>query len=208
MIETRTNGSPYETRAVQGIELRAAKDDEPAKIVGYAAVFDSLSEELWGFREIILPGAFDRALKEKHDVRALVEHDSRLILGRTKSGTLGLDVDKVGLRSSITLPDTQAARDAQTSIERGDIDGMSFAFVPKTEEWRLEDGIDIREIHDVDLYDVSVVAYPAYPETSVSLRVATRAVEHCAELQLARKAAGARVPFSIRERQQMLAERR
>jgi HK97 family phage prohead protease len=158
-----------ERRSVR--EVRA-KDD--AKIEGYAAVFNSLSEELFGFREIIMPGAFDRALREGHDVRALVNHDPNQILGRTKSGTLKLSVDERGLMAEIDPPDTQAARDALTSIKRGDIDGMSFAFRTITDNWRMEDGEQIRELVDVELLDVSVVAYPAYSATQVS----ARAIEH------------------------------
>ena len=163
-----------ERRALAGVEVRA--DGEPA-ITGYAAVFNSLSEELWGFREIIMPGAFDRALKEKHDVRALVNHDPNQIIGRTKSGTLKLDVDDKGLKVDITPPDTQVGRDVLASLKRGDIDGMSFAFRTISDQWRTEDGEEIRELLDLELVDVSVVAYPAYSDTSVS----ARALDHVKE---------------------------
>ena len=163
-----------ERRALAGVEVRA--DGEPA-ITGYAAVFNSLSEELWGFREIIMPGAFDRALKEKHDVRALVNHDPNQIIGRTKSGTLKLDVDDKGLRVDITPPDTQVGRDVLASLKRGDLDGMSFAFRTLSDQWRTEDGEEIRELLDLELVDVSVVAYPAYSDTSVS----ARALDHVKE---------------------------
>ena len=162
-----------ERRALTGIEVRA-KDGGPTKIVGYAAVFNSMSEELFGFREIIMPGAFDRAMREKHDVRALVNHDADQIIGRTKSGTLVLSVDERGLKAEIEPPDTQAARDAVTSIKRGDLDGMSFAFRTLTDAWRTEGGQEIRELKDLELIDVSVVAFPAYSATTVS----ARALEH------------------------------
>jgi len=162
-----------ERRALTGIEVRA-KDGGPTKIVGYAAVFNSMSEELFGFREIIMPGAFDRAMREKHDVRALVNHDADQIIGRTKSGTLVLSVDERGLKAEIEPPDTQAARDAVTSIKRGDLDGMSFAFRTLTDAWRTEAGQEIRELKDLELIDVSVVAFPAYSATTVS----ARALEH------------------------------
>jgi Escherichia/Staphylococcus phage prohead protease len=159
---------------VERRSIREVRAKDEGKIEGYAAVFNSLSEELWGFREVIMPGAFDRALKEEHDVRALVNHDPNQILGRTKSGTLKLSVDDHGLLAEIDPPDTQAARDALTSIRRGDLDGMSFAFRTLTDAWRMEDGVQIRELLDLELLDVSVVAYPAYPETQVS----ARALEH------------------------------
>jgi hypothetical protein len=165
-----------ERRALAGVEVRAEGEPE---IRGYAAVFNSLSEELWGFREIIMPGAFDRALKEKHDVRALVNHDPNQIIGRTKSGTLKLSVDDKGLRAEISPPDTQPGRDVMASLKRRDLDGMSFAFrVPEGgDSWRTEDGQEIRELRDVELVDVSVVAYPAYAATSVS----ARALDHVKE---------------------------
>ena len=163
-----------ERRAITGIEVRAA-EGKPTKLSGYAAVFNSMSENLGGFREIILPGAFDRALREGHDVRALVNHDPDQIIGRTKSGTLALSVDAKGLRAEIDLPDTQAARDVLTSVKRGDIDGMSFAFRTLTDAWRTQDGEAIRELVDLELLDVSAVAYPAYPATSVSARALDQA---------------------------------
>lgn len=163
-----------ERRALAGVEIRS--EGEPI-IEGYAAVFNSMSEELFGFREVILPGAFDRALKEKHDVRALVDHDSGKILGRSKSGTLSMKVDKKGLRVEITPPDTQIARDTVTSIKRGDLDGMSFAFRTITDQWRTQDGEQIRELVDLELLDVSVVAYPAYQATQVSARAISHAKE-------------------------------
>lgn len=161
-----------ERRALVGVEVRAADGAAPV-ITGYAAVFNSLSEDL-GFREMLMPGAFDRAMSEGHDVRALVNHDPNQILGRTKSGTLKLSVDEKGLRAEITPPDTQIARDALTSIKRGDMDGMSFAFRTITDEWRMQDGEEIRQLTDLELVDVSVVAFPAYAATSVS----ARAIEH------------------------------
>lgn len=158
------------------VELRAkeAKEGEAPSIEGYAAVFNSMSEELMGFREIIMPGAFDRALEEGHDVRALWNHNSDMVLGRTKSGTLRLSVDEKGLKIENDLPDTQAGRDALTLIKRGDVDQMSFAFRTIKDQWRTEEGEQVRELLDVELLDVSPVAYPAYAETQVS----ARALEH------------------------------
>lgn len=178
-----------ERRALAGVEVRA--EGEPG-ISGYAAVYNSLSEELWGFREVILPGAFDRALKEKHDVRALVNHDPNQIIGRTKSGTLKLSVDEKGLRAEIAPPDTQVGRDVMASLKRGDLDGMSFAFRTIKDQWRTEEGQEIRELVDVELLDVSVVAYPAYSATSVS----ARALEH---VKASKEAPPAGVPNEVNQ---------
>jgi len=158
-----------EMRVMGGkLEIREAGDNK--KIVGYAAVFNSLSEDLGGFREKINPGAFRAAIK-KSDTVALFNHDSNIVLGRTSAGTLELKEDKTGLFMEIDPPDTQAARDLMVSIERGDIKQQSFGFIVKNDSWETIDGEEIRTIGEVEeLYDVSPVTYPAYPDTSVALR--------------------------------------
>lgn len=158
-----------EKRCWMDCELRVEPGDSP-KITGYAARYNAWSEDLGGFREIIKPGAFRRAVSEGQDVRALVDHDSSMILGRTKSGTLRLSENTVGLRVEIDPPDTTAGRDVVESIRRGDLTGMSFGFTTVADKWGTEGGKPVRELHDLNLFDVSVVAYPAYPDTSVAMR--------------------------------------
>lgn len=150
--------------------LETRQDDVRPRIVGYAAVFETLSEDLGGFRERVMPGAFTRSLRESADVRALIDHDPSKILGRTASGTLTLRATTKGLLAYIDPPNTQLARDVVESIQRGDIDGMSFGFQTKSDEWHNLDGQPIRDLIDVDLFDVSVVTFPAYPATEVGLR--------------------------------------
>lgn len=141
------------------------------KIVGYAAVFNVLSEPLFmGVREKIRPGAFARALSEGQDVRGLVDHKPAMILGRTKAGTLRLSEDQHGLRYEIDPPDTQLGRDTIVSLRRKDLDQSSFGFRVKEEEYNIKDDVVTRELLDVDLFDVSVVTYPAYTQTSVAVR--------------------------------------
>ena len=149
-------------------DVRMKHDDE-GKIVGYAAVFDKLSEDLGGFREKINVGAFANTLTSS-DVRALVDHDGSKILGRNKAGTLTMAEDDHGLRVAITPPDTQAGRDIVESLKRGDIDGMSFAFRTITDDWQMIDGEQIRTLIEVDISEVSVVTFPAYPDTTVAMR--------------------------------------
>src|SRR5262245_2558056 len=135
-----------ETRYLRSTELRAeGADGERPLIVGYAAVFESLSEDLGGFRERIRPDAFTRSLQEGADVRALVDHDPSRVLGRNKAGTLRLRTDTRGLLVEIDPPNTTAGRDIVESIRRGDVDGMSFAFrTPKGgDDWRMEDGVPV-----------------------------------------------------------------
>lgn len=120
---------------------------------------------------MIRPGAFARAIRDKQDVRFLRDHNPSILFGRTKSGTLQLSDTPDGLAFEAEMPDTPEARSAKVSVERGDIDGCSFAFVPTAVEWRSDGDMTVREIVDVDLYDVSIVTYPAYATgTSVDLR--------------------------------------
>ena len=149
--------------------------DASRKIRGYAIVFHSLSQNLGGFREIIMPSAVDRTLTEALDVRALVDHDSGKVIGRTRSGTLVLRKDKKGLKVEIDPADTSYGRDILEVVKRGDVSGMSFAFRTLTDEWRMEDGETIREVHDMTISEVSIVSFPAYQQTSVE--VAQRSLE-------------------------------
>jgi HK97 family phage prohead protease len=156
-----------EYRATRELELRQ-EPGEPLKIRGYAAVFNQLSVPLYGFRERILPGAFKKSIDA--DVRALVGHDPSQIIGRTKSGTLILREDDHGLYAEIDPPNTHPGRDIVESIKRGDIDGMSIGFQVVKDKWSHEDKEQIRELHEVELFDVSPVTFPAYMQTEVFVR--------------------------------------
>jgi HK97 family phage prohead protease len=159
----------HETRNVaQKIEIR--EDGQTPHLVGYAAVFNSLSVDLGPFVEIVRPGAFKRALAGNPDVKALLNHNEDRMLGRTKAGTLALAEDDHGLRIEITPPDTQDGRDVVTNIRLGNYDAMSFAFEVKKQAWDMDAKPPLRELFDVDLFDVAVVTYPAYPDTEVDLR--------------------------------------
>ena len=159
-----------ERRSMQVREFRA---DDEGKIVGYASVFDEETDIGGMFREVVRPGAFARAIKEKQDVRALINHDQNYVLGRTKAGTLKLEEDKRGLWIEVAPPNTQFAADLMESMKRGDIDNMSFAFIATEETWTDRKGdATLRELKDVDLFDISAVTYPAYEGTSVGLRSA------------------------------------
>ena len=151
-------------------------------IRGYAALFNSDSQDLGGFIERIAPGAFDAVMKRGTDVVALYNHDPMFILGRESSGTLRLSIDDRGLRYEIDAPESRA--DVIEAIERGDVRGSSFAFRVKPgqgENWsRDQQGRQIREIREVDgLFDVGPVLKPAYSATESF--VSRRALEHAAE---------------------------
>lgn len=167
-LKTDTNGD-IERRifSAPGFEVRQEGDAAPV-LVGYAAVFDELSEEMWGFQERIAPGAFAKSLGG--DVRALFNHDPNLILGRTRSKTLRIKEDQRGLLVEIDPPDTQLARDLVVSMRRGDVDQMSFGFRTKKDSWDEVNGKVIRTLIDVELFDVSPVTFPAYPQTDIAVR--------------------------------------
>lgn len=160
-----------ERRIVAGLEVRKNGDGKP-KLLGYAAVFNSRSLDLGGFFESIRPGAFARALRAGTDVRAFVNHDPNFIIGRRSAQTLQIEEDARGLRVEISPPDTQVGHDVVENVRVRNLDGMSFAFrVPKGgDDWKLEGEMPLRELLDVDLHEVSIVALPAYPATDVALR--------------------------------------
>jgi uncharacterized protein len=164
--------------SVTDFDIRSA-DGGGNTLVGHAAVFNTETTIMGMFREQIAPRAFRKAIKEG-DVRALFNHDPSVVLGRNKSGTLRLKEDDVGLWYEVDLPDTQAARDLWTSIDRGDINQSSFAF-SVVKELRTEPDEDAGEslplftIKEARLYDVSPVTFPAYEEADVAARVMQRA---------------------------------
>jgi HK97 family phage prohead protease len=171
--------SKKEYRAVAGIGYKKPEEEidekkleemrnAPKKITGYAAVYNSLSEDLGGFKEVIDRGAFGKSIDDtENDIRALVDHDSSKIIGRQSAETLEIREDEKGVYVSITPPDTTAGRDIVESITRGDIDGMSVGFSVSGEKYD-DDGI--RHITEAKLVEVSAVTFPAYKDTEVAYR--------------------------------------
>lgn len=168
-IQTRT--------LVKGLEIREAKDKKYiGTLVGYAAKFDKESRDFGGYVEVIKPGAFKRSLgltDDLHDVRALFGHDSKMILARRSAGTLEISEDSIGLAVSIHLVDTQLNRDTLTNVRAGNLDSMSFGFLPVKQAWAIgqeKSDPDRRELLDVDLLEVSLVAWGQYDDTEISAR--------------------------------------
>lgn len=149
-----------EQRSAGGLELR-----------GHAAVFESDSEPIWGmFIERIARGAFRKALGNKPDVRFLFNHDGQP-MARTANGTLTLREDETGLAFEANIADTTLGRDVYLLVERGDVDQMSFAFTVEADRWQYADeaGLDLRTILEIrDLFEISVVPFPAYRTTDVA----------------------------------------
>ena len=156
-------------KRIFNIETRAEENEEGRKVImGHASMYNTRSENLGGFYEYIEAGAFTSELIDKSDVRALINHDQNLILGRTTSGTLRLNADDMGLRYEFDVPETSYGNDLLVSMKRGDITQSSFAFTVAEDDWSQDEaGNNIRTIKKIDrLYDVSPVTYPAYPDAN------------------------------------------
>lgn len=160
-----------ERRYITADEVRFEDGDTP-RITGYAAVFNSMSEDLGGFREIIVPGAFTRAL-DGSNVPLLVEHEG-LPLADVRTGSLKLSQDERGLAIGADLdPSDPDVQRVLPKLRRGTLRSMSFGFTIARggDRWdRKEDGVTRSIVQVKRLFDVSIVTTPAYPDTSVALR--------------------------------------
>jgi uncharacterized protein len=177
----KTTRSGRECRSLRqglaGVKVDRRADDK-SSIKGLAAVYYREGEpgtEYWLWDDMverIMPGAFDRAIKEQHDARGLFNHDADQLLGRVSAGTLSLSLSSEGL--AYDIPFDKADPDHQrvaSKIDRGDVNGSSFAFIARAVTWeeqKLDDGsyLYIRQIKDLDLFDVGPVTWPAYEGTS------------------------------------------
>lgn len=162
-----TDGSERRTLAwkVPEIELRTAGDGSK-RIVGYASVFNRYSQDLGGWVEMVAPGAFTKTVAEA-DIYGLFNHNVDLVLGRNRSGTMGLAEDVTGLAYDIALNgDDGDAANVAAKVQRGDVTGSSFSFRALDVEWSLTDQeIPLRILRTVRLYDVGPVTFPAYLAT-------------------------------------------
>ena len=157
------------------LELRTESEGEAGVMAGYAAVFNQDADIGGMWRERIRPGAFMDTLKRGDEVFALFNHDPSQVLARNiladgTRGGLRMHEDRSGLKVSIRPYDTPTGREVLTLVKEGGIDKMSFAFLVEDEVWSRKDGVDVREITKVRLFDVSPVTFPAYSGTSISAR--------------------------------------
>jgi HK97 family phage prohead protease len=155
------------------IEVRSAEGTNAPRITGTAAVYNRWSQDLGGFKERILPGAFTRTL-EGADVYALFNHDANYILGHNQAGTLVMRDSPTGLKVEIDPPDNPVI-DALVlgPMRRGELKKMSFAFRTRDDEWREPKKADApweRDLREVELFDVSIVTRPGYTQTDAALR--------------------------------------
>lgn len=183
MIVSRTQ---RQTRSINvALETREAANNDEMYIEGYFVVFNQPTELWKGAFEEIAPTALDKTLS--NDIRALINHDTRLVLGRNKSGTLELKVDSRGLWGRIKInPNDSEAVNVYERVKRGDVSQCSFGFnvVSEETEWRDDGGVKWT-ITEVDLHEVSVVTFPAYEETGVQAR--QKDVEAYREKQILQK---------------------
>lgn len=162
-VERRVNTVEFDVR-------NGEASSDGMSFTGYAAVFNSPSEPL-PFTEVIREGAFKRSLKSRNEIKLFMNHNTDVVLGSTRAGTLKLTEDSRGLLAQAELPDTSAGRDLSVLMKRGDVSSMSFGFSvpPKGDSWS-GDG-STRELHQVRLHEVSIVTgFPAYEATTASVR--------------------------------------
>lgn len=170
------NQTEMETRSLfEASELRLeTREHKMPKIIGLASVFNDLGQPIIGFpefKEKVLPGAFKKTLARGDEVVALFDHDFGQVIGRRSAGTLKMEETSRGLRVSIDPPDTTLARDLITNIKAGNLKGMSIGFtIPNGgSRFIIEDETELREISEIDLFEVSVVAMPVFDATTVNL---------------------------------------
>lgn len=165
-------------------ELRIATAADGTRTITASIPYNSPSVDLGGFTEIIAPGAFTSALEPDADVLCLRDHDSKLLMGRTKSHTMTLQDTPAGLVYTCTLPNTTSGQDLAESIARGDLDATSFGFTTTADKWAADDsGNVVRTLVSVELLECSPCSFAAYPESSVSIRscptdIRTKLSEH------------------------------
>jgi uncharacterized protein len=166
---------------------RAEEENNEMIIEGYFALYEAETELFTNSYEIISKGAFDKTLN--NDVRALWNHNTQYVLGRSRSGTLELKTDEKGLYGLIRLPDTQYAEDLYSLIKRGDVDQCSFGFNILDESLEeLANGGYRWRINEIDLHEISVVTFPAYENTTVQAR--SKEVQKLQERKLQEKKKG------------------
>ena len=198
---SKTRPPAQERRYLDNGELRVKSDSSgKQKIAGYATKFGVLSEDLGGFREQIDPHAFDACLAANPDVRGLWNHDANHILGSTTAGTLRLSVDSTGLHYEIDPPNTSMAKDLMVSMQRGDVTQSSFGFICTDDSWEDSQGGLIRTVRQAQLFDVSPVTFPAYPDATSGVR-ARDALRTCPlhlrdKVKLTKKVDGEHLPAS------------
>lgn len=155
---------------VDSIELRAL-DDNSMVIEGYITKFNTRSQYM-GFFEQVSPTAFSKTLADGHNIFAMYNHDDDKILGSTKTNSLQLSVDNIGLRFSLNInPNISYAKDVYELVKTKEVEGCSFGFITNEDDWTMQsDGTDLRTLLDVTLIEVTITPFPAYLDSEASTR--------------------------------------
>lgn len=153
------------------LETRTEENSSEKIISGYINKFNTRSQYM-GFYEEVSKGAFDKTLADGHNIYAMYNHDDNMILGSTRSGSLKLNVDNIGLHFELKInPNISYASDLYELVKSEDIDGCSFGFWVTDDEWTYtEDKIDLRIIKELELIEVTITPFPAYLDSEASCR--------------------------------------
>lgn len=153
------------------LETRTEENSNEKIISGYINKFNTRSQYM-GFYEEVAKGAFDKTLADGHNIYAMYNHNSDMILGSTRSGSLKLNVDNIGLHFELRInPNISYANDIAELIKAGDLEGCSFGFWVIDDEWTYtEDKVDLRIIKEIELIEVTITPFPAYLDSEASCR--------------------------------------
>lgn len=164
------NKNEYRKIVVDSIETRALENNSMV-ITGYITKFNTISQFM-GFYETVSANAFDATLADGHNIWGLYNHDFDKVLGSTKTGSLVLEIDNIGLKFSLTLnPNISYANDVYQLVKSGEVEGCSFGFVCNEESWSMqEDGSDLRTLLNVTLLEVTITPIPAYLDSEANTR--------------------------------------
>jgi HK97 family phage prohead protease len=172
-----------ERRFLTAPKVRSGQSADKKILTGFAARFDTLSEDLGGWRERLAPGCFRASLATGGDVKFLADHDSSKILGRTANKSLIIREQSEGLWFSAELPDTTVAADVYILCKRGFLTEMSFGFTCDDESWADEPNpedrsrkVSVRTVKAASILEISAVAFPAYQKTSIGVDAAARSL--------------------------------
>lgn len=180
-----------ERRTFRAEDVRTIADpDQPERIAGHFIVFNQWAQISSWFREMVKDFACDRSIRED-EILSCYNHNPDFVLGNNRSGTLSITKDGVGIYAEAVPPDADWARGLLDTVKRGDVHGGSFWFSVNKDLWGTDNGMDFREIHDVTIYELGPVAFPAYPQTDAGVRELLPGVDpHLLERALLRARSG------------------
>lgn len=165
------NKTEYRKILLDSIEVRDITQDNGMVITGYITKFNTISQFM-GFYETVDPHTFDKTLADGHNIWGLYNHNFDQVLGSTKTSSLQLEIDNVGLKFTLTLnPNISYANDVYQLVKSGEVEGCSFGFITNNDDWSMQDdGSDLRTLLDVTLIEVTITPIPAYTDSEANTR--------------------------------------